>query len=76
MEGKELGGWDVISSPFWEETFMAEGGIHALYIRANLRDMTAWNPTTALPSERTGRVHRMDLNECPYPPSPGTLPVV
>ncbi len=55
---------------------MAEGGIHALYIRANLRDMMAWNPTAALPSERIGRVHRMDLNECPYPPSPGTLPVV
>ena len=40
------------------------------------RDMAAWNPTAALPSERTGRVHRMDPDECPYPPSPGALLVV
>ncbi len=49
---------------------MAEGGVRTPYIRANLRDMAPWNPTAALPSENTGRVHRMDLNECPYPPSP------
>ena len=52
---------------------MAEGGISAPYIRANLRDMAAWNPTATLPSERTGRIHRMDLNECPYPPSPSVV---
>ncbi len=52
---------------------MAEGGIHAPYIRANLRDMAPWNPTAMLASERTGRVHRMDLNECPYPPSPSVV---
>lgn len=52
---------------------MAEGGTHAPYIRANLRDMTAWNPTATLLSERTGKVHRMDLNECPYPPAPSVV---
>ena len=52
---------------------MADSGAHAPYIRANLRDMAPWNPTAALPSERTGRVHRMDLNECPYPPSPSVV---
>lgn len=39
------------------------------YIRPNIKAIPYWDPTGALPSERTGRVHRMDLNECPYPPS-------
>ena len=49
---------------------MAESATSTLYIRTNLRDMAAWNPTAALASEHTGGIHRMDLNECPYPPSP------
>lgn len=40
------------------------------YIRANIQGMPRWNPTATPPSQSTGRVHRMDLNECPYPPSP------
>lgn len=40
------------------------------YIRPNIKAIPYWDPTGALPSERTGQVHRMDLNECPYPPSP------
>ena len=52
---------------------MAEGSNFAPYIRANLRGMPVWNPTATLASERTGRVHRMDLNECPYPPSPSVV---
>lgn len=52
---------------------MAEGSNFAPYIRANLRGMAAWNPTATLASERTGRFHRMDLNECPYPPSPSVV---
>ena len=40
------------------------------YIRSNLRGIPGWNPTAALASERTGKVHRLDLNECPYPPAP------
>ena len=52
---------------------MADGGNTANYIRANLRDMAPWNPTATIPSERTGRIHRMDLNECPYPPSPSVV---
>jgi histidinol-phosphate aminotransferase len=49
---------------------MAEGGTTAPYIRPNIGNMAAWNPTASLPAEHTGRIHRMDLNECPYPPSP------
>ena len=49
---------------------MPDSGTSTPYIRANLRDMPAWNPTATLASERTGKIHRMDLNECPYPPSP------
>ena len=52
---------------------MAEGGTPTPYIRANLRDMAPWYPTASLPSEHTGQVHRMDLNECPYPPSPAVV---
>ncbi len=40
------------------------------YIRQTLRNMGSWNPTRLLPGERSGNVHRMDLNECPMPPSP------
>ena len=52
---------------------MAEGSNLAPYIRANLRGIAAWNPTATLASERTGWFHRMDLNECPYPPSPSVV---
>ena len=43
------------------------------YLRSNIGLVPYWNPTAASPSGATGRVHRMDLNECPYPPSPGVV---
>ncbi|MDA0240426.1 MAG: histidinol-phosphate transaminase [Proteobacteria bacterium] len=40
------------------------------YLRPTLQGLPRWNPTQVLPSESTGKIHRMDLNECPFPPSP------
>jgi histidinol-phosphate aminotransferase len=55
---------------------MAETASLLPYIRTNLQGIPSWNPTATLPSEQSGRVHRMDLNECPYPPSPKVVAAV
>ena len=52
---------------------MAEGNKFVPYIHSNVRGMSAWNPTTPLVSERPDRTPRMDLNDCPYPPSPSVV---
>jgi len=45
----------------------------AAYLRENMRGLQFWNPTTIPPEERGKELVRMDLNECPYPPSPKTI---
>lgn len=55
---------------------MDDASIHRPYIRPNLQNLPFWNPTHILASERTGKVHRMDLNECPYPPSPKVVKAI
>ncbi len=39
------------------------------YLRENFRQQPFWNPTKILPHEMGKEIHRMDLNECPFPPS-------
>lgn len=42
----------------------------ATYLRRHLRGLDTWNPTATSAGEHLQNVRRMDLNECPYPPSP------
>ena len=48
---------------------MADGSGETPYLRNNFRQVPFWNPTKILPHEVGREVHRMDLNECPFPPS-------
>ncbi len=41
----------------------------ATYLRRHLRGLESWNPTATSACEHAQKVRRMDLNECPYPPS-------
>ncbi|MBT3992365.1 MAG: aminotransferase class I/II-fold pyridoxal phosphate-dependent enzyme [Rhodospirillaceae bacterium] len=43
------------------------------YIRPNFQNVPFWNPTKILDHEIGKHIHRMDLNECPYPPSPEVI---
>ena len=43
------------------------------YLRRNMRGKVFWNPTTIPASERGKHIIRMDLNECPHPPSPAAI---
>ena len=45
-------------------------------LRENYRDVGFWNPTTVLPHEVGQTMHRMDLNECAYPPSPRVVEAI
>ncbi len=45
-------------------------------LRPNFRQQGFWNPTHVFAHERGARIHRMDLNECPYPPSPKVLAAI
>ena len=45
-------------------------------IRANFQNLSFWNPTKIYDHEINKRIHRMDLNECPYPPSPNVLAAI
>ena len=47
--------------------------IESSALRANFRNRPFWNPTHILPHEVGQTMHRMDLNECPYPPSPQVI---
>ena len=42
----------------------------------NFRERPFWNPTYIAPHEVGQPVLRMDLNECPYPPSPRVLAAI
>ena len=39
------------------------------HIRSNFQNVPFWNPTKIFDHEIGKNIHRMDLNECPYPPS-------
>ena len=45
-------------------------------LRPNFRARPFWNPTKILPHEHEVHVHRMDLNECPHPPSPKVVAAI
>ena len=45
-------------------------------LRDNFRDVGFWNPTQILPHEIGAVIHRMDLNECPHPPSPRVVEAI
>ena len=42
-------------------------------IRPNFQNLPFWNPTKIYDHEVDKNIHRMDLNECPYPPSPKVI---
>ena len=42
-------------------------------IRTNFQNLSFWNPTKIYDHEINKNIHRMDLNECPYPPSPNVI---
>ena len=46
------------------------------YLRENYRSIGFWNPTKIYPHEFGKLIHRMDLNECPHPPSPKVLEAI
>ena len=46
------------------------------YLRKNYKDVSFWNPTKILAHEVGNKVIRMDLNECPHPPSPNVLEAI
>ena len=46
------------------------------YLRKNYHDVGFWNPTKIYPHEVGKSIHRMDLNECPHPPSPKVLKAI
>jgi histidinol-phosphate aminotransferase len=49
----------------------------ATYLRPHLRGLaTAANPTAVRAGEEQQKISRMDLNECPYPPSPKVGPAI
>ena len=45
-------------------------------LRQHFRHQPFWNPTQCFAHEQGQRIHRMDLNECPYPPSPKVLAAI
>jgi len=55
---------------------MADGSPPSGYLRDNFQGVGFWNPTHILPHERGKRISRMNLNECPYPPSPKVLSAI
>jgi histidinol-phosphate aminotransferase len=42
-------------------------------IRSNFQNLPFWNPTKIYDHEVNKDIHRMDLNECPYPPSSNVI---
>jgi len=43
------------------------------HLRPNFQNVPFWNPTRIFDHEIGKHIHRMDLNECPYPPSPKVI---
>ncbi|MEE2745794.1 MAG: aminotransferase class I/II-fold pyridoxal phosphate-dependent enzyme, partial [Pseudomonadota bacterium] len=48
----------------------------AVYLRDNYRKLGFWNPTKIHSHEVGKKMHRMDLNECPFPPSDNVLEAI
>ena len=46
------------------------------HLRHNFRNVSFWNPTKIYDHEVDKSIHRMDLNECPYPPSPRVIKAI
>jgi histidinol-phosphate aminotransferase len=46
------------------------------YLRENYRDVGFWNPTKIFSHELGKKIVRMDLNECPHPPSKKVLKAI
>lgn len=46
------------------------------YLRENYKGVGFWNPTKIFSHEVDKKIHRMDLNECPHPPSPKVLEAI
>ena len=59
-----------VISPGWTRPARPEMSGEATYLRHHLRGLDNWNPTATSAGEHLQQVRRMDLNECPYPPSP------
>ena len=45
-------------------------------LRSNFQAQPFWNPTHIYPHEVGQSIHRMDLNECPFPPSPKVIAAI
>jgi histidinol-phosphate aminotransferase len=46
------------------------------HLRPNFQNVPFWNPTKIFDHEIDKKIHRMDLNECPYPPSPKVIEAI
>ncbi len=46
------------------------------HLRPNFQNVPFWNPTKIFDHEIGKKIHRMDLNECPYPPSPKVIEAI
>jgi histidinol-phosphate aminotransferase len=46
------------------------------HIRPNFQNVPFWNPAKIFDHEIGKKIHRMDLNECPYPPSPKVIEAI
>ena len=55
---------------------MRYGQTSSEYLRENYKGVGFWNPTKIFPHEVDKKFHRMDLNECPHPPSPRVLEAI
>jgi histidinol-phosphate aminotransferase len=50
--------------------------VYTPYLRPNFQNVPFWNPTKIFDNEIGKNIHRMDLNECPYPPSPRVVEAI
>jgi histidinol-phosphate aminotransferase len=57
-------------------TLTTNSPTHGNPLLGNFQSKGFWNPTHIRPNERDALVHRMDLNECPYPPSPKVIEAI
>jgi histidinol-phosphate aminotransferase len=55
---------------------MSAGDNPTPWIRRNLQNIPHWNPTASDPDAALRKIHRMDLNESPYPPSQKVIEAV
>lgn len=59
----------LLASPESPIVTVCDDAIASSHLRSNFRAQPFWNPTH-IPAHEVGEtIHRMDLNECPHPPS-------